>query len=46
MSNIAETKQDKVTDKVTKEFEDLLKKSFEENQINEGKVIKGTIVSI
>jgi len=46
LSNIAETKQDKVTDKVTKEFEDLLKKSFEENQINEGKVIKGTIVSI
>ena len=46
MSNIAETKQDKVTDKVTKEFEELLKKSFEDNQINEGKVIKGTIVSI
>tara|TARA_B100000427_G_scaffold312813_1_gene304631 strand:- start:184 stop:1938 length:1755 start_codon:yes stop_codon:yes gene_type:complete len=46
LSNIAETKQDKVTDKVTKEFEELLKKSFEDNQINEGKVIKGTIVSI
>ena len=42
MSNIAETKQDNEI----KEFAELLKKSFEESEIDEGKVIKGTVVSI
>ena len=47
MSNIIETQQDNVAqDSVTKEFAKLLEESFEINQINEGKIVKGTIISI
>ena len=47
MSNITETQQDNVAqDSVTKEFAKLLEESFEINQINEGKIVKGTVISI
>ena len=47
MSNITETQQDSVAqDSVTKEFAKLLEESFEINQINEGKIVKGTVISI
>ena len=42
MSNLTETQQDNAT----KEFAKLLEESFEVSQINEGKIVKGTIVSI
>ena len=42
MSNLTETQQDNVT----KEFAKLLEESFEVSQINEGKIVKGTVVSI
>jgi len=47
LSNITETQQDNVAqDSVTKEFAKLLEESFEINQINEGKIVKGTVISI
>ena len=47
MSNITETQQDStVQDSATKEFAKLLEESFEINQLNEGKIVKGTVVSI
>ena len=47
MSNIIETQQDNVAqDSVTKEFAKLLEESFEVNQVNEGKIVKGTVISI
>ena len=47
MSNITETQQDSsLQDSVTKEFTKLLEESFEINQINEGKIVKGTVISI
>ena len=47
MSNIIETQQDNVAqDSVTKEFAKLLEESFEINQIKEGKIVKGTVISI
>ena len=47
MSNIIVTQQDTVVqDSVTKEFAKLLEESFEINQINEGKIVKGTVISI
>ena len=47
MSNITETQQDSsAQDSVTKEFAKLLEESFEINQINEGKIVKGTVISI
>ena len=47
MSNITETQQDNVVqDSVTKEFAKLLEESFEVNQVNEGKIVKGTVISI
>ena len=42
MSNLTETQQDNAT----KEFAKLLEESFEVSQINEGKIVKGTVVSI
>ena len=42
MSNLTETQQDNAT----KEFAKLLEESFELSQINEGKIVKGTVVSI
>jgi Ribosomal protein S1 len=42
LSNITETQQDNVT----KEFAKLLEESFNINQINEGKIVKGTVISI
>ena len=47
MSNITETQQNKAAqDSATNEFAKLLEESFEINQINEGKIVKGTVVSI
>jgi len=47
LSNITEIQQDSVAqDSVTKEFAKLLEESFEINQINEGKIVKGTVISI
>ena len=47
MSNITETQQDNIVqDSATKEFAKLLEESFEINQLNEGKIVKGTIISI
>ena len=47
MSNITETQQDSAAqDSATKEFAKLLEESFEINQLNEGKIVKGTVVSI
>ncbi len=47
MSNIMETQQDSAAqDSATKEFAKLLEESFEINQLNEGKIVKGTVVSI
>ena len=47
MSNITETQQDSTAqDSATKEFAKLLEESFEINQLNEGKIVKGTVVSI
>ena len=47
MSNITETHSDNVVqDSATKEFAKLLEESFEINQINEGKIVKGTVISI
>ena len=47
MSNITETQQYKAAqDSATNEFAKLLEESFEINQINEGKIVKGTVVSI
>ena len=47
MSNIIETQQDRAAnDSGTKEFAKLLEESFEINQLKEGKIVKGTIVSI
>ena len=47
MSNITETQQDSsAQDSVTKEFAKLLEESFEINQVNEGKIVKGTVISI
>ena len=42
MSNLTEIQQDNAT----KEFAKLLEESFEESQIKEGKIVKGTIISI
>ncbi len=42
MSNLNEIEQDSVT----KEFAKLLEESFETKQMNEGKIVKGTVVSI
>tara|TARA_B100000700_G_scaffold161578_2_gene178942 strand:- start:144 stop:1874 length:1731 start_codon:yes stop_codon:yes gene_type:complete len=42
LSNLTETQQDNAT----KEFAKLLEESFELSQINEGKIVKGTVVSI
>ena len=47
MSNIVETKHDgKVQNSATQEFAKLLEESLEVNKINEGKIVKGTVVSI
>ena len=47
MSNIVETKHDgKVQNSSTQEFAKLLEESLEVNKINEGKIVKGTVVSI
>ena len=47
MSNITEIQQDNLAqDSATKEFAKLLEESFKINQINEGKIVKGTVVSI
>ena len=47
MSNIIETQQDSTAqDNVTKEFAKLLEESFKINQFNEGKIVKGTVISI
>jgi len=47
LSNIMETQQDSAAqDSATKEFAKLLEESFEINQLNEGKIVKGTVVSI
>ena len=42
MSNLTETQQDNVT----KEFAKLLEESFKVSQTSEGKIVKGTVVSI
>ena len=47
MSDIVETQHDgKVQNSATQEFAKLLEESLEVNQINEGKIVKGTVVSI
>jgi len=47
LSNITEIQQDNLAqDSATKEFAKLLEESFKINQINEGKIVKGTVVSI
>lgn len=47
MSDIVETQHDgKVQNNATQEFAKLLEESLEVNKINEGKIVKGTVVSI